>query len=193
MSAIAVRATTYPTRGASGESCPLRPGAPFVARLERGVRRFRRTMHTGRVLKPARTGPAYTRRWFLSLVGWTWAMRTGLSWAGHPSAPSVVTISPDALKDLVDSQRAPVLLVDLRPAREYRRGRLPGAVSMSAEEVERRIGEVLSLTVVVLYCTCPLVDVTPLYERLRSRGHRNLLVLRDGFSGWEARGYPVEQ
>ncbi len=93
----------------------------------------------------------------------------------------------------MESQRAPVLLVDLRPAREYRRGRIPGAVSMSAEAIEHRIGEIPPLTVVVLYCACPLDDVTPLYERLRSRGHRNLLVLQDGFPGWQARGYPVEQ
>jgi len=125
---------------------------------------------------------------FVALAGWA-----GSAWAGHPSSRSVVTITPQSLKKIIDSQRAPVFLFDLRPAQEFRRGRLPGAISLSAEELEQRIAEVPPRDIVVLYCECSVDDITPLYERLRNRGYRNLLQLQDGFHGWEAHGYPVER
>lgn len=134
----------------------------------------------------------YTRRGLLALGWGVLAAGTGSAWAGHPAGRSVVTISPESLKKLVESQRAPVVLVDLRPAHEYRRGRLPGAVSMSSAEIEHRIADVPPLNIVVLYCACPVDDIAALYDRLRGRGHRNLLILQDGFAGWVSRGYPVE-
>jgi rhodanese-related sulfurtransferase len=123
----------------------------------------------------------------VTLVGWI-----GLAWAGHPASRSVVTISPESLKKLIDSQRAVVLPVDLRPAQEYRVGRLPGAVSMSFEEAIYRIVELAPRNVVVLYCTCSTDTITPLYDRLRLLGYRNLLFLEEGFDGWRSRGYLVE-
>ena len=63
----------------------------------------------------------------------------------------------------------------------------------SVDDIEGRITEVSLQNVIVLYCACPIDDVTLLYGRLRNRGYRNLLILQDGFDGWQARGYPVEQ
>ena len=134
-----------------------------------------------------------TRRRLLALCCGALAGWAGPAWAGHPSIRTVVTITPESLKKIVDSQRAPVFLFDLRPAQEYRRGRLPGAVSRSVVELEQRITEIPFRDIVVLYCACSVDDITPLYERLWNRGYRNLLLLQDGYRGWEARGYPVER
>ena len=64
---------------------------------------------------------------------------------------------PDHLKWLLDS-RQPVVVVDLRPAGEFRRGHLPGAVSVPLAELERRAEEIPTQPMVVLYCRCPLDD-----------------------------------
>jgi rhodanese-related sulfurtransferase len=132
--------------------------------------------------------PIHTRRHLLALACGALTGLTRSAWAGHPSGRSVVTISAESLKRVIDSRRVPVFLVDLRPSEDYRRGRLPGAISMSVDDIEWRITEVSLQNVVVLYCACPIDDVTPLYERLRNRGYRNLWILQDGFGGC-----PVEQ
>jgi rhodanese-related sulfurtransferase len=135
----------------------------------------------------------YTRRRLLALAGWVLIGPTALAWSGHPAARSVVTITADALRKLIESGRAPVLPVDLRSSDAYRAGRLPGARSIPFDEIEYRFTELPPGIIVVLYCTCSIDDVTPLYELLRSNGYRNLLVLENGFEAWQARGYPVER
>ena len=64
---------------------------------------------------------------------------------------------------------------------------------MSFEEAIYRIVELAPRNVVVLYCTCSTDTITPLYDRLRLLGYRNLLFLEEGFDGWRSRGYLVEQ
>jgi rhodanese-related sulfurtransferase len=152
-----------------------------------------RMMAANGPLEEAGDRPIHTRRHLLALACGVLTGLTRSAWAGHPSSRSIVTISPESLKRLVDSRWVPVFLVDLRPSEDYRRGRLPGAISMPVDDIEWRITEVSLQNVVVLYCACPIDDVTPLYERLRNRGYRNLWILQDGFGGWQARGYPVEQ
>jgi rhodanese-related sulfurtransferase len=135
----------------------------------------------------------HTRRRLLALASWALIGPTALAWSGHPASRSVVTITADALRKLIESGRAPVLPVDLRSTDAYRAGRLPGARSIPLDEIEHRFVELPPGIIVVLYCACPVDDVTPLYELLRSNGYRNLLVLENGFEAWQARGYPVER
>jgi rhodanese-related sulfurtransferase len=134
-----------------------------------------------------------TRRRLLALASWALLAPTARAWSGHSATRSVVTITAEALRKLIESGRAPVFLVDLRSADAYRAGRLPGARSIPFEEIAQRFTELPPGIIVVLYCACSIVDVTPVYEMLRGHGYRNLVVLENGLGAWQARGYPVER
>lgn len=134
----------------------------------------------------------HTRRRLLALASWVLIAPTARAWSGHSSTRSVVTITADALGKLIESGRAPVVLVDLRTEDAYRAGRLPGARSIPFEEIGHRFVELPPGIIIVLYCACSIADVTPVYELLRGHGYRNLVVLENGVDAWKARGYPVE-
>jgi rhodanese-related sulfurtransferase len=110
--------------------------------------------------------------------------------AGHGGVPTVAFTEPDYLKWLLDS-RQPVLVVDLRTPREFRRGHLPGAVSLPLAELERRFGEIPTEPMVVLYCQCSPEEAATAYAFLEARGHANHVVLQEGYEGWLKRRFPV--
>ena len=110
--------------------------------------------------------------------------------AGHGGVPTVALTEPDYLKWLIDS-RQPVVVVDLRPASEFRRGHLPGAISLPLAELERRFAEIPTSPMVVLYCRCPLEEAAGAYHVLEAKGYANHVVLQEGYDGWLKRRYPV--
>jgi rhodanese-related sulfurtransferase len=110
--------------------------------------------------------------------------------AGHGGVPSVALTEPEYLKWLIDS-RQPVVVVDLRSARDFRRGRLPGAVSVPLAELDRRFAEIPTQPMVVLYCRCPLEEAATAYSFLETKGYANHVVLQEGYDGWLRRRYPV--
>jgi rhodanese-related sulfurtransferase len=84
-----------------------------------------------------------------------------------------------------------VTLIDLRPESEYRQGHLPGARSVPAAELKRRLAELPKHREIVAYCRgrhCVLaVEATAL---LRSKGFR-AHALDQGVIEWRARGWRV--
>ena len=111
--------------------------------------------------------------------------------AGH-GTPTVQTMDADGLKQLYDT-RAPVVSIDLRPLAKYRKGHLPGARSIPIGEIRDRFREIPWMMLVVFYCDCSIMEVTPVYQSLRQHGYRRLFVLEGGVAAWTARGYPLER
>jgi rhodanese-related sulfurtransferase len=93
---------------------------------------------------------------------------------------------------LVERMRAgEVVLLDVRPAEEYRATHIAGAVSLPLEELERRLEELPRGRDVVAYCRGPYCVLAPEAVRiLRARGLR-ASALGDGVAEWRARGLPV--
>ena len=112
------------------------------------------------------------------------------AYAAHGGVPTVALTEPDYLKWLLDS-RQPVVVVDLRDPSEFRRGHLPGAVSVPLAELNRRFAEIPTSPMVVLYCRCPLAEATAAYNLLEAKGYLNHAVLQEGYDGWLKRRYPV--
>jgi rhodanese-related sulfurtransferase len=111
--------------------------------------------------------------------------------AGHGGVPTVALTEPEYLKWLIDS-RQPVVVVDLRTPRDFRRGRLPGAVSVPLAELDRRFAEIPTQPMVVLYCRCPLEEAATAYSFLEAKGYANHVVLQEGYDGWLKRRYPLD-
>ena len=111
--------------------------------------------------------------------------------AAHGGVPTVALTEPDYLKWLLDS-RQPVVVVDLRSPRDFRRGHLPGAVSVPLAELDRRFAEIPTQPMVVLYCRCPLEEAATAYNFLETKGYTNHVVLQEGYDGWVKRRYPLD-
>jgi rhodanese-related sulfurtransferase len=90
------------------------------------------------------------------------------------------------------ARQGDVIVLDVRPAGEYRAGHIAGAISIPADEIEARLAELPAGKEVVAYCRGPYcVMALEAVEKLRARG-RAARRLVDGFPEWRASGLPVE-
>jgi len=118
--------------------------------------------------------------------------RPALVGAGHDEE-YIDTIPPERVKKMLEGGEK-ILFVDLRPAGDFQKSRLPGARSIPITELQNRDQEIPKSGRVILYCACPPggVDEAYSYLALRGKGFRNVSVLQDGFSGWAQRKFPTE-
>jgi len=84
-----------------------------------------------------------------------------------------------------------VMLLDVRPAQEYRAAHIEGAVSVPLSELEEHLASVPKARDVVAYCRGPYCVLAPqAVTLLRARGYR-AFALGDGVAEWRAHGLPV--
>ena len=143
-------------------------------------------------------GPA---RW-LRCLGLCCAFLTVLAcipaYGGHDQDEEDLTyflpIAPERVKQLIDVGE-PIFLFDLREVEEFKRERLPGAVSLPLKELPSQTAKVPRTGRVVLYCTCGPGNIEEAYgyQLLRDQGYRNVSVLTGGMTEWMKRGYPVDK
>ena len=124
---------------------------------------------------------------------WLWGIRPEVTQAGHEFDETIDTIKPEQVKVLLDAGEK-LVLVDLRPSKEFKEKRLPGARSIPVTELDKRSSEIPKTGRVVLYCGCPPAgaDESYSYLYLRDQGHRNVSVMEAGFSNWVKQKYPTE-
>lgn len=113
------------------------------------------------------------------------------AFAGHGAPIPVVTTEVAYAKRLLDAGQ-PLVFVDLRPAAEFARGRLPHAVSIPLPELRRRYQEIPRDRLIVLYCDCPAAALEAAFHLVAQEGYVNASVLPAGYRGWVAHGYPIE-
>ena len=103
-------------------------------------------------------------------------------------------MDPIGREELLARTRAgTALVIDVRPAEEYRAGHIPGAVSIPVGELERRMRELPAGKEIVAYCRGPYcVMAFKAVELLRAK-RRHARRLEDGFPEWRAAGLPVEE
>jgi rhodanese-related sulfurtransferase len=117
--------------------------------------------------------------------------------AGHDQDEEDLTyflpIAPERAKQLLDTGEK-IVFFDLREPEEFKRERLPGAVSLPLKELPSHMGKVPRAGRVVLYCTCGPGNIEEgySYQLLRNMGYRNVSVLVGGISEWRRLGYPIE-
>lgn len=102
-------------------------------------------------------------------------------------------LEPVGRKELLDLMRSgEIVLLDVRPAEEYRAGHIAGAVSVPVNDLERRLAEVPADREVIAYCRGPYcIMAYDAVQRLRSHG-RAARRLVEGFPEWRAAGLPIE-
>jgi rhodanese-related sulfurtransferase/biotin operon repressor len=86
-----------------------------------------------------------------------------------------------------------IVVLDVRPSREYQAGHLPGARSVPVDELEARLGELPADQEIVAYCRGPYcVFADEAVKLLAARGFRARRFTH-GFPDWQAAGLPVER
>jgi rhodanese-related sulfurtransferase len=102
-------------------------------------------------------------------------------------------LEPVGREKLLDRLRAgEIVLLDVRPAEEYRAGHIPGAISVPVDDLERRLAELPAGREIIAYCRGPYcVMAYEAVQRLRSHG-RAARRLIEGFPEWRAAGLPTE-
>jgi rhodanese-related sulfurtransferase len=102
-------------------------------------------------------------------------------------------LEPLGSADLLKRLRAgAVILVDVRPAEEFRAGHIAGAVSIPLDGLDKALRRLPRGKEIVAYCRgpyCVLADRA--VEILRATGRRARR-FDDGFPEWRAAGLPVE-
>jgi rhodanese-related sulfurtransferase len=111
--------------------------------------------------------------------------------AGHETS-DVPTIAADRVKLLLDAGEK-FLIVDIRPAKEFREKRVPGSRSIPITELDKRIGEIPKSGRVVVYAATPQDEIADsVFQLFEDNRYRNIAFLLEGFQGWIKRQYPVE-
>ena len=102
-------------------------------------------------------------------------------------------MEPVRMDELLDRARdGRVIVLDVRPRREFEAGHIAGARSMPIDELEKRLHEIPADAEVVAYCRGPYcVFADEAAQRLQERGiaARRLDV---GYPDWKLAGHPVE-
>ena len=132
------------------------------------------------------------RHWLILAVIGLIAIAPMAAQAGHDDE-YIEPISAERVKKLLDGGEK-IAFVDLRPAGDFHKARLPGALSIPIAELSKRLVEIPKAGRVVLYCACPPggVDESYSYLMLRGKGYRNVTVLENGYSAWAQRKFPTE-
>ncbi len=102
-------------------------------------------------------------------------------------------IEPDDLHARMKSARRP-LLIDIRSVGEYGTGHIPGARWVSRGSIEMNIDKEApdKAESMIIYCSSGAESILSV-STLNALGHRDVLVLKDGFAGWVKKHLPVEQ
>jgi rhodanese-related sulfurtransferase len=116
----------------------------------------------------------------------------GVARADHPAEGFANIIPATAVKRILDNGDH-VILIDLRPAHEFHQKRLPKALSIPSNEMEKRLREIPRFGRVILYCACDQQEIADKAIMLRNQGYRNIGVMLEGYPAWVGLGYPVEE
>jgi len=88
-------------------------------------------------------------------------------------------------------RRGDILVLDVRPRKEFEAGHIPGAISMPLSELRDRLSELAGDLDVVAYCRGPYCVLAPqAVQLLRAAGFRARR-LEEGFPEWRLAGLPT--
>jgi rhodanese-related sulfurtransferase len=125
---------------------------------------------------------------FSVLLSWPTVVR-----AAHDQEDVVDIVTPERLKYYLDNKET-VTIIDLRPNKDYREKRLPGARSIPINELDKNLRVIPRAGRVILYCDCPHnVLIQDAYQVLKDdHGYRNIAIMPEGIKGWLQRKFPTE-
>ena len=96
------------------------------------------------------------------------------------------------LKSWLDEKKK-MIIIDARDPADYKRGHLPGAISLLNAEVEEKAGEIIKSGLpVIVYSNdenCPASGLVA--KKLDGMGYNPIYDYNPSYADWIKRGYPV--
>jgi rhodanese-related sulfurtransferase len=108
--------------------------------------------------------------------------------------PSDDRITIHELKRKMD-RKEEVVIIDTRAGHSYIGSsvKIKGAIHLTLDELQARMGELPKHKEIIPYCTCPdEATSASMAWTLRENGFQKVRPLIGGFDAWEKAGYPVE-
>ena len=101
-------------------------------------------------------------------------------------------MEPVTLEELrLKSSGENIVILDVRPGVEYKRGHIKAAVSIPVEELAGRLEELPGDAEIIAYCRGPLcVYADEAVSLLREKGF-DAKRLKEGYPDWKAMGFPT--
>ncbi|MBO9537445.1 DedA family protein/thiosulfate sulfurtransferase GlpE [Herbaspirillum sp.] len=101
-------------------------------------------------------------------------------------------ISVQELNNMLEEGIAPTI-IDVRSPLSQQDGRIPGAVTMSNQEIQTFVFDGPIEDEVVVYCACPNEASAAMVARqLMQRGYKKVRPLTGGIDAWRAAGYAID-
>jgi rhodanese-related sulfurtransferase len=104
-------------------------------------------------------------------------------------------VTPEALKQMIESGDKSILVVDVQPKGVYDLGHIKGAINFPWEQNLKNHGDLPKDKTLVLYCDCGQEeDSIDVATQLRNKwGYTNIKLLEGSWSMWRQLGYPAEK
>lgn len=86
------------------------------------------------------------------------------------------------LREVIESQKEGVILIDVRSPQEFREGHIDGAISIPEYEIKKEIGNVIKnkSQKMILYCSTGNRSKRALLT-LKKMGYNNVYILKDSY------------
>lgn len=114
-----------------------------------------------------------------------------------PKAKKVEALFTTLADAKVLFDRKEAIFIDSRHREDYELERIPGALWLFVEDVDKLYDEVLGSIpkdrTLITYCSDPQCgSAIELADELVARGHTKVFILLEGLPGWKEAGYPTE-
>jgi rhodanese-related sulfurtransferase len=109
----------------------------------------------------------------------------------QPKCPPNNRYVPAAQVAKALAEKRKMIIIDARPASDWMRVHVTGAVSIPHHDPKRLDEIVNDGTWILAYCACPHHLSGEIVDMLRAKGFKNVAILDEGILEWHRLGYPV--
>jgi rhodanese-related sulfurtransferase len=104
-------------------------------------------------------------------------------------------LSAQSLKEAWIDKGVPAVILDIRPVDDARKGVIKGAISLPAADVEKSLSRFPARQLnppIIIYSDKSGDDAVKAAKTIIAGGYKNVMILTDGISGWQAAKYLLD-
>lgn len=136
-------------------------------------------------------------RWGLIAIATAFALVVLLKWWQRKRfyrQLRMARVTVTELRSLIERGMAPVILDVRAPLTQMNDGRIPSAIAVDDQSLEKTLPELSAGGEVIVYCACPNeASAAVVAKRIIHHGYSRVRPLEGGFDAWVAAGYAVER
>jgi membrane protein DedA with SNARE-associated domain/rhodanese-related sulfurtransferase len=135
-------------------------------------------------------------KWGVILIALAFTIYLGKKWYQRQSflrELRMARITVEELDELLKQENSPTI-IDVRSKMSRQRGRIPGALVMSDDNISTLMVNPDASSEVIVYCACPNeASAARVAKKLMQRGYQRVRPLSGGIDAWVAAGYAIDE